>query len=462
MPNPFRNLPSVNQLLESEPLQRLVKSINHRVVVDGVRQFLDDLRTQVSHAAEDAHIPTPQEIAERVAAWLETEQRPKLRPVINGTGILLHTGLGRAPLAQQALDEIQKLGGGYASVEIDLSTGQRGHRVQAVERLLCQITGAEAAAVTNNNAAATMITLSALAAGREVIVSRGQLIEIGGSYRLPDVMQCSGALLKEVGTTNKTRPDDYRRAINQQTAALLRVHPSNFKVVGFSESVSIREMIRIAHQNGLPAIDDVGSGALMDFAEFGLADEPVVRQSVEAGADLVLFSGDKLLGGPQCGIIVGRRKYIDSIVKNPMMRAVRVGKLTLAALQATLVLYLDPEKAKIQIPILRMLSMPIENLRLRADRIVAQIGHLSITEVTEVVQQDSMLGGGSLPTQNLPTWCVSILPKNKNVERFAKQLRDASPSVVGRVQQDRFLLDLRTIHPGQDAELVQILEKLDA
>ena len=354
MPNIFRNLPSVNQLLENPQLKQMVESVNHNVVVDGVRSFLDDLREQVSNATEDISIPTANEMAEKIADWLKSEEQPYLRPVINGTGIILHTGLGRAPLSNQALEAVREISGGYASVEVDLKSGERGQRVKSVERLLCELTGAEAAAVVNNNAAATMLTLSALAGGTEVIVSRGQLIEIGGSYRLPDVMECSGAKLREVGTTNKTHLADYEKAICEDSGALLKVHPSNFEVVGFTKTVSTSELVQLGTKHGLPVIDDVGSGALIDFSQFGLMDEPVVSQSIKDGADVVLFSGDKLIGGPQCGIIIGKSKYVQKVLKSPLMRAMRVDKMTLAALAATLRSYRDPINAQQEIPILRM------------------------------------------------------------------------------------------------------------
>ena len=460
MPSIFRNLPSVNQLLESPQLKQMVNTVNHNVVVDGVRNFLDDLRDQVSTAADEVSIPSPHELAEKIADWLKSEEQPYLRPVINGTGIVLHTGLGRAPLADSALDAVRGIAKGYASVEVDIKTGERGQRIKAVERLLCELTGAQAAAVVNNNAAATMLTLSALAAGKEVVVSRGQLIEIGGSYRLPDVMECSGAKLREVGTTNKTHLSDYERAICEETGALLKVHPSNFEVVGFTKTVSTKEMVDLAAKHGLPMIDDVGSGALIDYAKFGLMDEPVVGQSLKEGADVVLFSGDKLIGGPQCGIIVGKEKYISQILKNPLMRAMRVDKMTLAALAATLRLYRHEEKAMQDVPILRMLSMPVENLKLRAEKIANQIGHLTSIGSCEVVKDQSMLGGGSLPTQEIPTWCVAIETAEQSVSKLAGALRNSTPSVIGRVQKDRLFLDLRTIQPCEDADVVSAFEGL--
>ena len=460
MPNPFRNLPSVNQLLESEPLKKMVGTVNHAVVADGVRNFLDDLRTQVASATDDMTIPTPSEIAERVADWLEKSEQPVLRPVINGTGILLHTGLGRAPLSPESLEAVTRISEGYASVEIDLATGDRGQRIRSVESILCELTGAEAAAVVNNNAAATMLTLAAMASGQEVVVSRGQLIEIGGSYRLPDVMECSGCRLREVGTTNKTHPGDYENAIGEETGALLKVHPSNFEVVGFTKTVSLTEMVQIGRKHGVPVIDDVGSGALVDFAKYGLADEPLVSDSIKQGADVVLFSGDKLVGGPQCGIIVGKKKFIKEIVQNPLMRAMRVGKMTLAALKATLLCYRDQEVAETQVPLLRMLAVSSENLKLRAHKIAEQIDHLDSIKSAEVVACHSMLGGGSVPTQKIESWSVSIEPERMSVDGLASALRQVEPGVMGRIHNDRFVLDIRTVQPKFDIELVKLFEML--
>ena len=461
MSNILRNLPSVNQLLESPQLKKMVETINHGVVADGVRTFLDDLRSKVSDASDEIPIPTPAEMADKIANWISNEERPYLRPVINGTGIILHTGLGRAPLAKQAIAQVAAIASGYASVEIDLANGDRGQRIKSVERLICELTGAEAALVVNNNAAATMLTLSAMAAGKEVIVSRGQLIEIGGSYRLPDVMECSGAKLREVGTTNKTHLADYEKAIDPElTGALLKVHPSNFEIVGFTKTISTKELAKLASQHGLPVIDDIGSGALVDYAQFGLQDEPIAAQSIRDGADLILFSGDKLIGGPQCGIVAGKKKYIDKILKDPLMRAMRVGKMTLAALNATLSLYRDDEKAKQEIPLLRMLSMPIENLKLRAEKLALQLDAVSAVSSCEAIEEEAMLGGGSLPAQKIPTWCVSISP-SVSVDSLTAKLRNSEPAVLGRVQKDRLLLDMRTVSPSDDLALVKAFESLE-
>ncbi len=458
MQNPFRNIPSVNELLESPPLREMVDQVSHSVVVSGVRKFLSDLRHDVQNAAAEINVPSAAELAERIAEWIENDETPALRPVINATGILLHTGLGRAPLAGEAIQAMSDVGRGYASVEVDLASGERSQRVLAVESLLVQLTGAEAAVVTNNNAAATLLTLTALAHGREVIASRGQLIEIGGSYRLPDVMTASGARLREVGTTNKTRIADYASAIGDETAALMNVHTSNYRVVGFTESVTTAELVALGRKHHLPVIDDIGSGALVDLTKFGVADEPIAADSIRAGADVVLFSGDKLLGGPQCGIIVGKRAMIKKISQHPMMRAMRVGKLTLAALAATLRLYRDPQTAELSVPLLMLLGTPIENLRQRAQRLAPQMAACDGIATADAVDDVTFLGGGSVPTQKIDTCCVAVTPTKGNVSEFAARMRNGLPAIFGRVSQDRFLFDLRTVFPHQDAQLIKALD----
>ena len=458
----LRNIPSVNELLESPQLKGLVNRVSRNVVVTGVRSFLSKLRDDVQQAAADMKVPTPSDLAEHIAKWIMTEEVPPLRPVINATGILLHTGLGRAPLADDAIEAIRDVAGGYASVEVDVKTGERSQRVQAVEKLLRQLTGAEAAAVVNNNAGATLLALSALATGREVIVSRGQLIEIGGSYRLPEVMTASGARLREVGTTNKTRVGDYDAAISEQTAALMRVHTSNFVVCGFTEEASLEELVALGRKRSLPVIDDIGSGALIDFAQFGLKGEPMASASLKVGADLVLFSGDKLLGGPQCGIIIGRKDLVQKISKHPLMRALRVDKMTLAALAATLRLYQDDSAAKQSIPLLALLNTPLENLKNRAERLAPQIAATKAVASAEAVEGRAFLGGGSVPTQEIPTWCIAVAPAEKSVDELATALRRGSPSLFGRVQQSRLFLDLRSVLPRQDLQLVEAFQSITA
>ena len=456
--NPFKSIPSVTELLESPQLRQLVDKVSHNVVVSEVRSFLDNMREEIKSKTED--IPPVNEIADRIANWISSDQRPKLRPVINATGILLHTGLGRAPLAQEAIDEVCQLSRGYASVEINLGSGQRSQRVESVEKYLCELTGAEAALVANNNAGATLLSLAALASGKEVIVSRGELIEIGGSYRLPDVMTASGCTLREVGTTNKTRASDYQNAINEETGAIMKVHTSNFIVTGFTEAATTSELVSIGRKAGLPVIDDIGSGALINFSKYGLNDEPIAADSIEAGADVVLFSGDKLLGGPQCGIAIGRKEYITKMSKNPLMRALRVDKMTLGALAATLRLYRNQEEAEKSVPLLARLSTSMENLRNRAERIAPQLSSTKFVETAIAVESTTYLGGGSVPTQQLPTVCISINPAEDSVDGLARRLRNGETAVMGRVQQDRLHLDLRTIAPEQDAMLVSAFEAL--
>ena len=350
----------------------------------------------------------------------------------------------------------------YASVELDLITGRRSQRVDAVEGLLRTITGAEAAVVVNNNAGATTLTLAALADGREVVVSRGQLIEIGGSYRLPDVMETSGAKLREVGTTNKTHRRDYAEAIGEQTAALMNVHTSNFVVVGFTADVPLEDLVQLGREHDLTVIDDIGSGAVLDLSEYGIKGEPVAADSIAAGADLVLFSGDKLLGGPQCGIIVGKRRLVDQIARHPLMRALRVDKLTLAALGATLRLHRDPKRATAEIPLLQLLSTPIENLQNRAERLAPQIESCEAVNSARAVEDHAYLGGGSVPDQKLATWCIAIQPQEVHVDKLAALLRSGSPSVVGRVQRDELLIDLRSVMPRQDQQIVEAFANLAA
>ena len=458
--NVFKNIPSVNELLETTALKDLVEKVSHNAVVGEVRSFLEQLRQDVTAKAEDIEIPpipSASEIADKVASWISKSEQTKLRPVINATGILLHTGLGRSPLAKQAVEAMASIAGNYATVEIDADSGQRGQRIQVVEKLLQEITGAEAAAIVNNNAGATLLTLAAIGAGREIIVSRGQLIEIGGSYRLPEVMSAGGAILREVGTTNKTRASDFRDACCDETTALMRVHTSNYKVVGFTEEPTVEELVAVAKEKNVVMIDDIGSGALHDLSEYGLSDEPVAKESISAGADLVLFSGDKLLGGPQCGIVVGKKKFIDRIIKHPLMRALRVDKTTLAGLTATLKLHRDKAKAISNIPVMQMLATSEINLQGRAERLAPQLAECSVVKDAKSIPSQSQLGGGSVPAQDIATWCVAITPTGISVDALARQLRLGTPSVFGRVQRDRLLLDLRTVLPHQEAGLIEAI-----
>ncbi|MCH2123427.1 MAG: L-seryl-tRNA(Sec) selenium transferase [Pirellulaceae bacterium] len=460
MSNLLRNIPSVNELLESPQLRTVVKKLNRGAVVSGVRDFLTNFREEIQTAVSDVNIPTATELADQIADWIIQTEQPKLRPVINATGVLLHTGLGRAPLAEEARNAIATVADGYANLEVNLESGARSQRVDAVEKLLCQTTGAEAAAVVNNNAGATLLVLAAIAAGRKVIVSRGQLVEIGGSFRLPEVMAQSGAILAEVGTTNKTHLEDFEAAIGEDCAAMMRVHPSNFVIEGFTATPSLEALVALGHKHNIPVIDDVGSGALIDFAKYGVTGEPIVPASIKTGADLVLFSGDKLLGGPQCGIIVGRKALIKQVATHPLMRAFRVDKVTLAALAATLRLYQEQEIAEERVPLLSLLSTPIENLKNRAERLAPQLAALPSIQSAEPIQDHSFLGGGSVPSQKIPTYCVALTPTEGSIDQFAQKLRLSSPAIFGRVKQNRLMLDLRTVFPRQDTGLMSAVRAL--
>lgn len=460
----FRGMPSVHELIECAELAECRTRIPRGEIVSAARTVLSEYRRQVagdSATIGGGHlppVPNRDEFARQVIERLRRTERPRLRRVINASGVILHTGLGRAPLAQAAIDSLAEIGRNYASVELDLDSGERGKRTHIVRELLCKLTGAESATIVNNNAAATLIVLAATATGRSVLVSRGELIEIGGSFRLPEIMEVSGSRLREVGTTNKTRISDYSNAIDDSVAALMKVHTSNFKVVGFTESVTIPDLVRLGRERGLPVIDDIGSGALVDFSQFGFSDEPVASASIAAGADLVLFSGDKLVGGPQAGIIVGRREWIDRIEKHPLMRAFRVDKLTLAALQATLRIYRDPARALEIIPILAMIREPISELRERASRFATACQ--TLTGVAEAILADdtTYLGGGSLPTQGISTVTVRIRATGQSETEFGRRLRLGDPAVVARVQDGVVIFDLRTVFPGQLGELVAAIQ----
>lgn len=460
MANVFRKIPSVTELLEAPAIQGLVDRVHHSTIVTNIRSLLDDLREDVRDAASEMAIPTPAELAEQIAAKILKEDTPKLRRVVNATGILLHTGLGRAPLAAEALLAIQDVCGGYASVELDLKSGERSQRVESVAPMLCRLTGAEAAIVVNNNAAATVLALAGIAANKEVIVSRGQLVEIGGSFRLPDVMEQSGAVMREVGTTNKSRISDYENAIGDATGALLRVHTSNFRVVGFTAQVGLSDLIALGKRYKVPVIDDVGSGALMNLKKYGF-DEPQVPKSVAAGADVVLFSGDKLIGGPQCGILVGKRAWIDRLARHPLMRAFRVDKLTLAALAATLKILTGPEEvAEQKIPLLALLATSAENLKNRAERLATQLTSCRKVATAEAVPSTAYLGGGSVPTEGIASWSVAVEPQGVSLNPLAQQLREGIPAIVGRVQNDRFHIDLRTMTPAEDRLVAEAIAAL--
>jgi L-seryl-tRNA(Ser) seleniumtransferase len=460
--NPYRNLPAVNDVLASPDLGELIDQHGREHVVEAVRAELGELRKRL--AAGDAPDGRAEagEVARRAAARLGSAFRPKLVSVINATGIVLHTNLGRAPIAHEAARAAQEAAAGYLNLELDLDSGKRSSRQSAIREWVCRLTGAESATAVNNNAAATVIVLRALCQGKEVVISRGQLIEIGGSFRIPEIMAVSGAVLREVGTTNITRLADYERAIGPSTGALLRVHSSNYRISGFTQSVALEELVTLGKKHSLPVIDDVGSGALVDFARFGFVDEPVAGDSIRTGADLVLFSGDKLLGGPQAGIIAGKKEWIQKIEKDPLMRAFRLDKMTLAALEATLRLYLSEERALREIPVLRMLNTSLAELRQRAQALAVRLRELpGIAEAT-AEEDTAYAGGGSLPDQAMKAWVVRLRADGAGEEELARRLRTGNPAVMTRVKDGKLVLDVRTVFAEQESALVDAVARAAA
>ncbi len=457
--NPFRDLPSVNDILASPAIESPARIYAHEQVVAAVRGELSDLREQIRQGFVMDGRGTAEDVAARVVRRLADEYRPKLRTVINATGIVLHTNLGRSPLAEEAATAAFEAAHGYLNLELDLDTGKRSSRQIAVREWLCRLTGAESATAVNNNAAATVIVLRTVAAGKEVIVSRGQLIEIGGSFRIPDIMAVSGAILREVGTTNITRLSDYDRAIGPNTGALLQVHPSNYRISGFTESVPLPELAALGKKHGLPVIDDIGSGALLDFSRFGFHGEPMARASIAGGADLVLFSGDKLLGGPQAGLIAGGKEWIQKIEHDPLMRTFRLDKMTLAALEATLRLYLNEERALREVPVLRMLGTPLEALRQRAEALAERLRELSGLANVKVTEEVAYVGGGSLPDQAMKSWVVEIEATSLGDEELARRLRLGTPAVMARLRDGKLVFDVRTIFPHQETALIEAVRQ---
>jgi L-seryl-tRNA(Ser) seleniumtransferase len=463
----FRYIPSVDEVLNQPKVVSLLSSIPRSLVLEAVREAIAHIRDEITAGnlkeLRDGNFRDllTGQVVDRTVQKAQKVNRPNLRRVLNLTGVVLHTNLGRAVLAESAIQAINNAASGYTNLELDLNTGKRGSRYAPVENLLTCLTGAEAAMVVNNNAAAVLLALGTLANGKEVIVSRGQLVEIGGSFRIPEVMAQSGARLVEVGTTNKTYPTDYRNAITSETALLLHVHTSNYRIVGFTRETSIAELVALGAEFGLPVMSDLGSGSLVDFKTLGLPGEPTVQQVVKAGSDVVTFSGDKLLGGPQAGIIVGKRKYIDRMKKNPLTRAVRIDKFTVAALEATLREYLEPENALGKIPTLSMLTAGREKLNQRTIDLCEKLRRRAGDKARfNTVETLSATGGGALPTAELPSLAVEVLPLDLSVTELAGMLREEEPAVIGRLQDDRLILDLRTLLPGEDDLLADVITRV--
>ncbi|MHB1326386.1 MAG: L-seryl-tRNA(Sec) selenium transferase [Thermoleophilia bacterium] len=444
----LRALPSVEELVEMPELAAAIGEYGRGLVVDSARVVVERLRGGILAGKSAAAAPLARLIADEAASVF----LPSLKSLVNATGVVVHTNLGRSVLAPEAIEAVVRAAASYSNLEYNLEAGSRGSRHDHITRIITALTGAEDAIVVNNNAAAVLLALAVFGGGREVIVSRGELIEIGGSFRIPDIMASSTARLVEVGTTNKTKINDYEKAIGPDTAMLLHVHTSNYKVVGFTAEVDIAELAALGHERGLVVVDDLGSGVLAGMP--ALAGEPSVHDSLAAGADVVTFSGDKLLGGPQAGIVVGKREFIAKMKAHPMARAMRVDKMTLAALQATLAIYLKPEEALERIPTLRMLNESAESLRARAEELAAGLRKaLGDGALVGVEQSASKVGGGALPLLELESWVCSVIPATITVDDLASRLRETDPPVIGRIHKERLLLDVRTILPEQ-AEMI--------
>jgi L-seryl-tRNA(Ser) seleniumtransferase len=453
--NLLRQIPAVDELLNRQRLRELEGRVGHRLVVEATRKVLQSLRERISRGSL-AKV-SPDWLEEEIFKEAEALTGFSLQPVINATGVILHTNLGRAPLAREALAHLVQAAAGYSNLEYDLERGERGHRDVHTDRLFGQLLGAERALVVNNNAAAVFLALNTLAEGSEVIVSRGELIEIGGSFRIPDVCVKSGAILREVGTTNRTRAGDYAAAINERTRVLLRIHPSNFRVVGFTERPGLGELAELARKHKLLLMEDLGSGCLVDLTSYGVRDELPAGLSLQAGADVVTFSGDKLLGGPQAGILVGKREPLECVRRNPLFRALRVDKLTIAALEATVSLYLQGRLDSI--PALRMMRLSKQEIALRAERLAKRIS--ARPGFTAVLRDgESVIGGGSTPGQTLATSLVAVRHPQYSAAKLEEALRRRKPATLGRVEQGEFIIDLRTVFDDQDDLIAQAFEQL--
>lgn len=451
----FRQIPAVDQLLLRDAVREWVSRTSREFVVQEIQRLLQGIRDSIRSGRGVPEETSPEHIESALILNLCERLRPRLRTVINGTGVVLHTNLGRAPLGKAAQDSLSAFSAGYTNLEYDIDAGQRSHRDQLLGTLLEELVGSEAATVVNNNAAAVFLILNSLAAGREVIVSRGELVEIGGSFRIPDIMARSGAVLREVGTTNKTRVSDYQEAIGPATALLLRVHPSNFRMSGFTERPELNALMDLSRKSGIPLVEDIGSGCLVDLKPSGVPDEPVVQASLAAGVDLVCFSGDKLLGGPQAGIIVGRRRLIEPIRKNPLMRTYRLDKLIYGALEATLRCYRFGNPLE-EIPILRMISATGRELEVRARRFSRRLKERLPESVrVQLIKGNSVIGGGSCPESRLPTTLVALESSHRSPNQIESKLRSLDPPIVVRLEEDKVLVDLRTIFPLEEPIVIE-------
>jgi len=450
--NLLRRLPGVDAILELTHQKGLFADIPKRVVTQAVREAINQLRNDILSRPEQFKGADLSEdaILKKIHAAVESAMALNLDRLINATGVVVHTNLGRSLLSCDALAQMQTVASRYSNLEFDLSTGKRGTRYSAVETLICEISGAEAAMVVNNNAAAVLLSLDTMAHRKEVIVSRGELVEIGGSFRIPDVMAKSGAVLKEVGTTNRTHLSDYQQAISDETGLLLKVHTSNFSIVGFTRAVSLTELAELGAEHHLPVMEDLGSGTFIDFSKYGLMKEPLVQESVAAGIDIVTFSGDKLLGGPQAGLIVGKKPIIDRIKKNPLTRALRIDKLTLAALESTLRAYRDESRAIQNIPTLQMITASINDIEKKAGQLKSMVAAKTENSIQpDIVAATARAGGGSLPLLELPSKCVAVRAPGLSAKTLETRLRQHTPPVIVRIEDDRILMDMRTVQADE-------------
>ncbi|MEG0354407.1 MAG: L-seryl-tRNA(Sec) selenium transferase [Lachnospiraceae bacterium] len=442
----YRQIPKVDALLEQEVIQEMIQHYNRNTVVEAIRVETEELRAYIGQCEDEAQAQKRMDdLLGRIEAAVIKVNTPNIKTVINGTGTILHTNLGRAPIGKSQMDYIYGIATNYSNLEYNLEAGKRGERYSHFESLLCRITGAEAAIAVNNNAAAVMLILSTMAKGGEVIVSRGELVEIGGKFRIPDVMEQSGATLVEVGTTNKTHRDDYEQAVTADTIAFLKVHTSNYRIVGFTENVSVAEMVKIGEKHNLPVIEDLGSGVLIDLEKYGLTHEPTVQESIKNGADVVCFSGDKLLGGPQAGIIVGKKKYIEKMKKNQLMRALRIDKFTAATLDVVLQEYLSEEKAIVNIPVLQMITQPLDAVKKKAQTLQRMMKRANFHAEMKVESCESQIGGGSLPLERIPSMAVTLKPISISTSELEERMRYLPVPIIVRTTEDKVWIDMRTV-----------------
>jgi len=459
----YRSIPKVDILLENETIQALIDHYSRDTVMESIHIETDKLRKYIGQCEDEEKAKEQIDfLLAHIEMTVAAMHTPNMRMVINGTGTILHTNLGRAPISPEHMKRVAAIATGYSNLEYNLEAGKRGERYSHFEKLLCKITGAEAAMAVNNNAAAVMLILSSLAKGGEVIVSRGELVEIGGKFRIPDVMEQSGAKLVEVGTTNKTHYDDYKNAITEETKALLKVHTSNYRIVGFTDTVGIDELIPLAKEHELPVIEDLGSGVLVDLSKYGITYEPTVQESIRKGADVVCFSGDKLLGGPQAGIIIGRKKYIDMMKKNQLTRALRIDKFTAATLELVLQEYLSEERAVRNLPVLRMITQPCEEVTKEAKTLLRMLRRAALPAKMSVQPCESQIGGGSLPLERIQSAAVAIRPEHISVTELEERMRHLPVPIIPRTANDTVLLDVRTIEHRFFPLIVSQLKELDA